>query len=149
MKNVMKKAHEITKKIIRKGDSYKATFRLALSFAHSLVKRGVDEIAELKGSEKQIKWAYDIREKMLMHLNNLLDAVVNTKTDTAKIYRANFRRRAGVKKSEVGGTREAVTEALAKILNGIKKDIYAIDSAKFFIDNRFNDFEEIFGYDYL
>ena len=40
MRNVMKKAHEITKKIIRKGDSYKATFRLALSLAHSLIRKG-------------------------------------------------------------------------------------------------------------
>lgn len=47
MKNVMKKAHEITKKIIRKSDSYRATFRLALSFAHSLVKKGVNKMVEV------------------------------------------------------------------------------------------------------
>ena len=40
MRNVMKKAHEITKKRIRKGDSYKATFRLALSLAHYLIRTG-------------------------------------------------------------------------------------------------------------
>ena len=28
MKNIMKEAHNLTKKIIRKGDSYKATFRI-------------------------------------------------------------------------------------------------------------------------
>lgn len=46
MKNVMKKAHEITKNIIRKGDSYRATFKLALSLAHSLVKKGVNKTIE-------------------------------------------------------------------------------------------------------
>ncbi len=72
MKNVMKKAHEITKKIIRKGDSYRATFRLALSLAHSLIKKGVNKMVELKGSEKQIKWANDIREIMIECLNKSL-----------------------------------------------------------------------------
>lgn len=72
MKNVMKKAHEITKKIIRKGDSYRATFRLALSLAHSLIKKGVKVMVELVGTEKQVKWATDIREIMLECLNKSL-----------------------------------------------------------------------------
>ncbi len=39
MKNVMKEAHKLTRLIIRKGDSYKATFRLCLSFVHSRYKK--------------------------------------------------------------------------------------------------------------
>ena len=50
MRNVMKKAHEITKKIIRKGDNYKATFRLALSLAHSLARKGENKMIEYKKS---------------------------------------------------------------------------------------------------
>lgn len=65
MKNVMKKAHEITKNIIRKGDSYRATFRLALIFVHSQIKKGVNAMVELKGTEKQVKWAKAIREDVL------------------------------------------------------------------------------------
>ena len=42
--NIFKKAHKLTKEIIRKGDSYKETFRLALSFAHSLLRKGEDKM---------------------------------------------------------------------------------------------------------
>ena len=59
MKDVFKKAHEITKNIIRKGDSYRETFRLSLIFVYSQIKKGANKMVELKGSEKQIKWAND------------------------------------------------------------------------------------------
>ena len=65
MKNVFKKAHEITKNIIKKGDSYRETFRLALIFVYSELKKGVNKMIELKGTEKQVKWANDIREIMM------------------------------------------------------------------------------------
>lgn len=48
MKNVFKKAHEITKNIIKKGDSYRETFRLALIFVYSEIKKGVNKMIELK-----------------------------------------------------------------------------------------------------
>ena len=54
MINIMKEAHNLTKKIIKKGDSYKATFRICLSFVHSQVKKGLIKMVELKGTEKQI-----------------------------------------------------------------------------------------------
>ena len=100
MKNVMKKAHEITKKIIRKGDSYRATFRLALSFAHSLVKKGVNKMVELKGTEKQVKWANDIRETVVGYLNKALemqleksDSKGDRKGKTVEEWRETFKAR--------------------------------------------------------
>ncbi len=72
MKNVFKKAHEITKNIIKKGDSYRETFRLALIFVYSEIKKGVNKMIELKGTEKQVKWANDIREIMMECLNKSL-----------------------------------------------------------------------------
>lgn len=72
MKNVFKKAHEITKNIIKKGDSYRETFRLALIFVYSELKKGVNKMIELKGTEKQVKWANDIREIMMECLNKSL-----------------------------------------------------------------------------
>lgn len=69
MKNIMKEAHNLTKKIIRKGDSYKATFRLCLSFVHSEIRKGENKMVELKGSEKQVKWANDIRENFIVCVN--------------------------------------------------------------------------------
>lgn len=38
-KEIFKKAHNLTKGLIRKGDSYKATFKLALSFVYSQIKK--------------------------------------------------------------------------------------------------------------
>ena len=61
MKNIMKEAHNLTKKIIRKGDNYRATFRICLSFIHSQVRKGINKMVELKGTEKQVKWANDLR----------------------------------------------------------------------------------------
>ena len=69
MKNIMKEAHNLTKKIIRKGDSYKATFRICLSFVHSEIRKGENKMVELKGSEKQVKWANDIRENFIVCVN--------------------------------------------------------------------------------
>lgn len=77
MRNVMKKAHEITKKIIRKGDSYKATFRLALSLAHSLIRKGANKMVELVGSEKQIKWANDLRMGFKGYIDNFITELVD------------------------------------------------------------------------
>ena len=56
--NVFKKAHEITKKIIRKGDSYRETFRLALIFVYSELKKGANKMIEYvtsKGTQVKIK----------------------------------------------------------------------------------------------
>ena len=72
MENVFKKAHEITKNIIRKGDSYRETFRLSLIFVYSQIKKRANKMVKLKGFEKQIKWANDIREIMIECLNKSL-----------------------------------------------------------------------------
>ena len=63
--NIFKKAHKLTKDIIKKGDNYRATFKLCLSFVYSQLKKGVNKMVELKGTEKQIKWAEDIRMKFI------------------------------------------------------------------------------------
>ena len=103
--NIFKKAHELTKKIIKIGDNYRATFRLCLSFVYSQIKKGVKKMVELKGTEKQVKWATEIREQLLIYVN-LFEEVA--KDDNSK---------------DVQETRNAIE----KILN--------VDSAKFYIDN--------------
>lgn len=57
MKNIMKEAHRLTKLIIKKGDSYKATFRLCLSFAHSKAKKIAKtiEYRTTRGHEVSVK----------------------------------------------------------------------------------------------
>ena len=92
MKNVMKKAHEITKKIIRKDDSYRATFRLALSLAHSLIKKGIKEMVELVGTEKQVKWAKEIRETLNTILLEIKDADIKRKQRKNKSFEESSRK---------------------------------------------------------
>lgn len=70
-REVFKKAHKITKNIIRKGDNYRATFKLALSFVYSQIKKGVSKMIELKGSEKQIKWANDLRAELVRRIEEM------------------------------------------------------------------------------
>ena len=79
-------------------------------------------MVELKGTEKQIKWAEDIRKKFLSVANNLLNL---TKTDDYKTWL---------------NKRYDVTEEtdLIELLENLKKN----DSSKFWIENRYA-FEDI------
>lgn len=60
--NVMKKAWEIAREGHKKfGGKVKEYFAAALCMAWSIVKKGEVKMVELTGSEKQVKWANDIR----------------------------------------------------------------------------------------
>ena len=65
MKNLFKKAHEMTKEMVEKYNDidYKAQFTLCLEYLSEGEKEMVK--AELKGTEKQIKWAEDIRNNFI------------------------------------------------------------------------------------
>lgn len=70
MKNVMTRAWEIARKaVVKFGGKVKEFFAQSLKFAWSEIKGGV-KMVELKGSEKQIKWATAIREKMIACIAN-------------------------------------------------------------------------------
>ena len=84
MKNIMKEAHNLTKRIIRKGDSYKATFRICLSFVHSQVKKGVNGMIELKGSEKQVKYANDIKANLITTMNKAIESIEDNQLERGK-----------------------------------------------------------------
>ena len=64
-RNLMKEAHKMTKEIVEKyGDvDYRTQLGLCLSFL-SQEQEGEQEMKELKGTEKQVKWASDIRSIM-------------------------------------------------------------------------------------
>lgn len=65
MRNVMKKAWEIAREGVRKfGGNVKEYFAEALRMAWKIVKAGM-EMIQLVGSEKQIKWAEDIRKELV------------------------------------------------------------------------------------
>lgn len=71
-RNLMREAHKLTKEIINKyGDvDYKAQLGLCLSF---LSQEGGKEMVELKGTEKQIKWAEDLRGRFVKYLDFIKD----------------------------------------------------------------------------
>lgn len=117
MKNIFKQAHKITREIIRKGDNYRATFGLVLSFVYSQQKAGV-EMVELKGSEKQVKWANDIRNRMI-EINNIFEEATKD-TDMTNLNEETLE---GMVLQRIDKTRKA----LKNILNS--------EDAKFFIDN--------------
>lgn len=71
--NIMSAAHKMTREIINKyGDvDYKAQLGLCLSFLSQ--EKGGKEMVELKGSEKQVKWAEDLRGRFVKYLDYIKD----------------------------------------------------------------------------
>ncbi len=81
MKNLFKEAHKLTKEIKAKYPNvdYKAQFGICLSYLQEM--KGECKMVELKGSEKQIKWAEDIRKglvKLLEDIKANKDNILNT-----------------------------------------------------------------------
>lgn len=69
MKNLFKEAHKMTREMMKKYNDidYSAQFTLCLEYIR---KEGKNMIkAELKGTEKQIKWAEDIRAELIEKIN--------------------------------------------------------------------------------
>lgn len=116
--NVFKKAHEITKQIIKKGDSYKATFALALKFVYSQIKKEMNKLVELKGTEKQVKWADDIRNRMIR-----INEIFKETTKDTDMTNVNDETLEGMILKRI----ERAQNAFRNILNN--------DESKFFIDN--------------
>lgn len=64
---IMKEAHKMTREIKAEYKEIDYKFQLGLCISYLLNERVEEkmELKELKGSEKQVKWANDIREKTL------------------------------------------------------------------------------------
>ena len=67
-RNLMREAHKLTKQIVSEyGEvDYRTQLGLCLSF---LSQEGGKEMVELKGTEKQIKWAEDLRSRFIKYLD--------------------------------------------------------------------------------
>lgn len=65
MKNLFKEAHELTKEIKKEFPEvdYKVQFAICLSYLQKM--KGDNKVVELIGSEKQIKWAKDIKKELI------------------------------------------------------------------------------------
>ena len=94
MKNLFKKAHKMTREIVERYNDvdYKAQFTLCLEY----LSEGEEEMVktELKGSEKQIKWAEDIRNNFIKIIEeskeNYKKADEIAKKDLRKAVRRRF-----------------------------------------------------------
>ncbi|PWA05486.1 hypothetical protein DCC39_18035 [Pueribacillus theae] len=72
MRNVMKRAWEMAKEGAKKfGGKAIEYIAESLKLAWKEVKNAVNELPKLIGSEKQIKWAEDIREKFIKNVEKM------------------------------------------------------------------------------
>ena len=114
-RNLMKEAHKLTKQIVSEyGDvDYKTQLGLCLSF---LSQEGGKEMVELKGTEKQVKWAEDIRNRIIK-VNEIFEKAIEG-VDMDKMAKSNW-----------------LDDNMYVIAQISLKNILAQESAKFFIDN--------------
>ena len=76
--NLLKKAHELTKEIKREYPevNYKAQLGICLTFLHN--NKEVEEMVKLEGTEKQVKWAEDIRKEMIEDAKETIERINNS-----------------------------------------------------------------------
>ena len=73
MGKIMKEAHKLTREI--KGEFPEVDYKtqLGICISYLLNEREGNNMVELQGTEKQVKWANDIRKEILETVNNILN----------------------------------------------------------------------------
>ena len=114
-RNLMKEAHKMTREIVNKyGDvDYMTQLGLCLSF---LSQEGGKEMVELKGTEKQVKWAEDIRNRIIK-VNEIFEKAIEG-VDMDKMAKSTW-----------------LDDNMYVIAQISLKNILAQEEAKFFIEN--------------
>ena len=114
-RNLMKEAHKLTKQIVSEyGDvDYKTQLGLCLSF---LSQEGGKEMVELKGTEKQVKWAEDIRNRIIK-VNEIFEKAIEG-VDMDKMAKSTW-----------------LDDNMYVIAQTSLKNILVQEEAKFFIEN--------------
>ena len=114
-RNLMKEAHKMTREIVNKyGDvDYMTQLGLCLSF---LSQEGGKEMVELKGTEKQVKWAEDIRNRIIK-VNEIFEKAIEG-VDMDKMAKSTW-----------------LDDNMYVIAQSSLKNILAQEEAKFFIEN--------------
>ena len=75
-KEVMQRAWKIARDGQRKfGGKVSEYIAEALKIAWALIKKGVQKVIKLVGSEKQVKWAEDIRKKAIEKIDRVIKEV--------------------------------------------------------------------------
>ena len=114
-RNLMKEAHKMTRELVNKyGDvDYMTQLGLCLSF---LSQEGGKEMVELKGTEKQVKWAEDIRNRIIK-VNEIFEKAIEG-VDMDKMAKSTW-----------------LDDNMYVIAQISLKNILAQEEAKFFIEN--------------
>ena len=114
-RNLMKEAHKMTKQIVSEyGDvDYITQLGLCLSF---LSQEGGKEMVELKGTEKQAKWADDIRNRIIK-VNEIFEKAIEG-VDMDKMAKSTW-----------------LDDNMYVIAQTSLKNILVQEEAKFFIEN--------------
>ena len=115
-RNLMKEAHKMTREIVNKyGDvDYMTQLGLCLSFLSQ--EKGDNEMVELKGTEKQVKWAEDIRNRIIK-VNEIFEKAIEG-VDMDKMAKSTW-----------------LDDNMYVIAQVSLKNILAQEEAKFFIEN--------------
>lgn len=115
-RNLMKEAHKLTKEIKKQYPEvdYKTQLGLCLSFL-SQEKEG-NEMVELKGTEKQVKWAEDIRNRIIK-VNEIFEKAIEG-VDMDKMAKSTW-----------------LDDNMYVIAQTSLKNILVQEEAKFFIEN--------------
>ena len=115
-RNLMKEAHKMTREIVNKyGDvDYMTQLGLCLSFLSQ--EKGDNEMVELKGTEKQVKWAKDIRNRIIK-VNEIFEKAIEG-VDMDKMAKSTW-----------------LDDNMYVIAQTSLKNILVQEEAKFFIEN--------------
>ena len=89
-KEIMRKAHEMTKEIKAEYPEVDYKFQLGLCLSY-LMKGNDNMLPELKGSAKQIAWAEKIRKEMLENIEQKREGLKGKKENVAtKLFNKNL-----------------------------------------------------------
>ena len=115
-RNLRKEAHKLTKEIKKQYPEvdYKTQLGLCLSFLSQ--EKGDNEMVELKGTEKQVKWAEDIRNRIIK-VNEIFEKAIEG-VDMDKMAKSTW-----------------LDDNMYVIAQASLKNILAQEEAKFFIEN--------------
>lgn len=78
-RNLFKEAHKMAKEIKNQypNINYRFEFSLCLSALYKENKKEGIKMVELKGSEKQVKWANDIRQELINNLESKRNEIIS------------------------------------------------------------------------
>ncbi len=131
MKNLLKEAHKLTKEIKNKYPEvdYKAQLGICISYLNN---KEENEMVELKGTEKQIDWAEEIRKNIIEMFDKKIEKMNDENVKNSEVYNELVRNRKNFR-NKVKTTAEARKE-YASILEEIKEAILDKDNARYYID---------------